>query len=81
MSFHELPVLAGGLRIVDVAARPRRARADDRERTVRVPPFRTWARVFVIRSLDCDTRSLSRGARRCSAKSARATSKDVKAES
>lgn len=56
MSFHELPVLAGGLRIVDVAASGRGARVRMiEERTVRVPPFRTWARVFVIPQLSTAT--------------------------
>jgi hypothetical protein len=56
MSFHELPVLAGGLRVVDVAASGRGTRVRmTEEKTVRFPPFRTWARVFVMPQLSTVT--------------------------
>jgi hypothetical protein len=56
MLFHELPVLAGGLRVVDVAAAGRGTRVRmTEEKTVRVPPFRTWARVFVMPQLSTVT--------------------------
>jgi hypothetical protein len=58
MSFHALPVLAGGVRIVDVSPEGGGTRITVREeKLVRVPPFRTWARLFVtpqLRSVTAD---------------------------
>ena len=56
MSFLELPVLAGGLRVVDVAASGRGTRVRmTEEKNVRFPPLRTWARVFVMSQLSTVT--------------------------
>jgi hypothetical protein len=52
MSFHALPVLAGGVRIVDVSPEGGGTRVTMREeKLIRVPPFRTWARLFVVPQL------------------------------
>jgi hypothetical protein len=56
MSFHALPVLAGGVRVIDVVAAGRGTRVTVREeKVVRVPPFRTWARIFVLPQLSTVT--------------------------
>ena len=56
MSFHALPVLAGGVRILDVAPEGGGTRVTMREeKVIRVPPFRTWARLFVAPQLGAVT--------------------------
>lgn len=56
MSFHALPVLAGGVRVVDVSAAGRGTQVTmTEEKVIRVPPFRTWARIFVMPQLSTVT--------------------------
>ncbi len=56
MSFHALPVLAGGVRIVDVSAADGGTRVTmTEEKVVRVLPFRAWARLFVMPQLSTAT--------------------------
>jgi hypothetical protein len=56
MSFHALPVLAGGVRSIDVATAGRGTRITvTEEKVVRVPPFRTWARLFIAPQLSTVT--------------------------
>ena len=52
MRFQALPVLAGGRRTIDVAPAPGGSLVTIREqKTIRLPPFRTWARLFVLPQL------------------------------
>ena len=56
MSFHALPVLGGSVRVVDVSADGRGTRVTmTEEKVVRAPPFRTWARLFVMPQLSSVT--------------------------
>ncbi|UFP96317.1 hypothetical protein [Gloeobacter morelensis] len=52
MRFQSLPVLEGGTRTIDVvASRGGSLVTVQEEKTIRVPPFRTWARLFVLPQL------------------------------
>ncbi len=56
MSFHALPVLAGGVRVVEVSAAGGRTRVTmTEEKVVRVAPFRAWARLFITPQLSSVT--------------------------
>ena len=56
MSFHALPVLAGGVREIEVSAADGGTRVTVTEKKIiRVPPFRTWARLFVTPQLSTVT--------------------------
>ncbi len=52
MRFQALPALSGGRRTIDVAEAPGGSLVTiQEEKTIQLPPFRTWARIFVLPQL------------------------------